>query len=197
MSTTIFRPSIRFAAARFERLTEKAVDASVIQALNRTASAVRVSVARDIKQRYHITQRTAKKQMRVSRATRSRWFSQVIATGESIPLIQFAARARLPWNVPGRKHRRRGGGVSYEVTRGNREFSRHWFIATMPNPKRPEFGHTGVFWRDKEGKIHQQFGPSVPGMFLNKTIEARMRKLANATFNKNLAHEFEWRASRG
>ncbi len=149
---------------RLQLNSERAIDAATVTALNRTMSSVQTEASRLIRDRYTIKASVAKKQMRISRASKSRLFADLIVSGRRIPLIEFAARQT-------RK------GVTVNVTR-QRKLVRGVFIARMKS------GHVGVYERlgPKRLPIQELLSISLPKAFTQKQILVAVSKKAAERF---------------
>lgn len=181
------RSDIKATVLRLAAKGTKAIQDSSVRALNRTASSVRTEASREIRQRYNLKASVIKANMRIVKATRSRLVAEIVATGKRIPLIEFGARAVNPWNVAGRSHRRRGGGVSAAVTKTRRLF-KGAFIAVMPS------GHRGVYLRQGEGrKIRQLMGISIPKAMVERQVNATLAKFAAQRFRIEFERDLKYR----
>ena len=178
--------TIKKTVLALEAKTNAAVQASTVRALNRTATSVRKDAVTEIRKKYKLKSGTIRAQMVIVKASRNRLIAQIIASGKRIPLIEFSARAVNPWNKPGRSHKRRGGGVSVNMT-GARTLYAGKFIATMPKS-----GHVGVFER-YGGGIRQLVGISVPRALAERHINAALAKLAAERFAVEFQRDLNYR----
>lgn len=180
---------------RFATLAKDVEEKATVSALNRTATTVRAAAVREIRKEYPgLKAGGIRDELAITRATRARLEATVTLRGSRIPLINFGAR----------QTRR---GVSVQVKRG-RTIIPHAFIATMKN------GHRGVFVRIKGGKPLQfRYGPgsriakkgrdlpiaeltgiSLPRAFVNRNVQAVLKRLAADTFTKNFAAGLAYRS---
>lgn len=138
------------------------------RAINRTLTPIRATAAREIAKDMKIKVGTARRAMRLQRATPARLSGAVTASGRRLPLIDFGARQTSQ-------------GVSYNLGRG-RTTAKSLFIATMPSGNRGVFGRLGK----PRLPIVERFGPSIPAAFVNARIEAAMRAVANTRWPREL-----------
>lgn len=148
-------------------LTDTVKARATFRALNKMADQVRTAVPRMVQDEgYGLSIGRIKRELTIVRASPGQLTASVRAKGRSIPLIEYQARTTSK-------------GVTVKV-KASRKLLAGRFIATMPN------GHRGVYDRiggkghkiTKNGKrysttlpISQEFGPSVPGIVVNKAIE--------------------------
>lgn len=167
--------NLKSVVARFAVESQRLIDASTVRALNRTATTVRAAAVKGIRARYNLKAGAIRRQMKLTRATRTRLVSEVVVSGRRIPLIEFSAR----------QVRR---GVTVRVTK-QRKLIRGVFVARMPS------GHVGVF--ERQGKerlpIRQLFSLSLPQAFTQKQIMTALKRVAAERFNIELARDLKYR----
>lgn len=188
MNITV-KTNIRSVIADFDRIAKEMPEA-VASALNKTAAQVKTAAAREIRARgYKLKASTVKDGIRIERANRGKLTARVIASGKPIPLIAYGARDVKP------------RGVSVSVQEG-RKVIKDAFIVALPN------GHRAVCVRApgakakkvfKNGKttwstlpIKQLYGPSLPGVIVNRHIQQAIQRLIEEKFPRILAHEIAW-----
>jgi len=181
---------------RFGTLAKDVEEKATVSALNRTATTVRAAAVREIRAEYPGLKAGAiRDELKITRARRDQLEAIITLKGDRIPLIDFSARQTKK-------------GVSVQIKRG-RKLIPHAFIATMKS------GHKGVFVRVKSVKpLVFRFGPgsrltqkkndlpiaelsslSLPRAFVNKNVQAVLKRLAAETFSKNFAAELSYRSS--
>lgn len=108
------------AALDFSRLSNEIRYVAFVRGINRGVMKMRTEGAREVSQVYAIKQKVVRDHSTVRKAsTASGIVVKAGATwkGSPIGLEEFSPSARNPWNVPGRAHKRRGGGVSVRITK--------------------------------------------------------------------------------
>ncbi len=178
--------------------TAKEASKAASRALNRTAARVRTYGARAIRDAgYGIKVSDIKRQIKVIKASPSILAATVVASGRSIPLIQYAARQT-------------SDGVSVNVKNGRRTV-RHAFLQTMHS------GHRGVFirrdahtttkgvsrrrigQRTRHGlPIDELYGPGIPAAFANEAVQHQLVEQTTTFFpiemRRQLQHVLDTRA---
>ena len=162
--------------------------------LNKMAEQSKVAAAREVvKAGYKLKVSTIKAGIRIERASAGNLKATLVATGKPIPLIAYGAK----WGGP------KSAGVRVNVKTAGKMINGA-FIATMPNGKK------GVFVRMPGGKhiktmkggkasyhqlpIRQLYGPSIPDMVWNDTVQKALIDLYLEKFPALLRHE-KWRLS--
>lgn len=175
-------------------LNKNGVKPAVARALNKTVVTGRAEGARAIQAAgYNMKAGDIKRALRADqRATRANLNAQITASGQPIPLIQFAARPT-------------GSGVSVNVKNG-RKIIPHVFIAVMPGS-----GHRGVFERvgnahkrvTKAGKrytsglpIKELYGPSIKAAFGSAQVIQQVSTVMRERFPVVLVQELKFEALR-
>ena len=189
---------------------------AIARALNKTAASANSLAVKAVAANLGIVQKRVRPQIKVLRANPENLTSVIyaakVAPGVTafrtradklgrIPLYAFNARGPIP-------SRGKGGGVRYSLPTG-RGVAPHAFIATV---KAGKFGatHTGVFMRIpgtqmksapfsnrlgkqvKRQEIFELYGPSIPHVFVERTIMNAQVKAGAENLFKNLKHETEW-----
>jgi len=174
--------------------TQREASKAASRALNRTASRVRTYAARGIRDAgYNLKVGDIKKQIRVVKASPVVLAASVIASGRSIPLINYSARQT-------------SDGVSVNV-RDGRKVIKHAFLQTMHS------GHRGVFIRrevrgatqhikgttrshtgrtTKHGlPIDELFGPSIPAAFSNAVVQQQLIEQTTTYFPTEMRRQLQ------
>jgi hypothetical protein len=171
-----------------------------VRALNSAAAKVKTEVGREIRKVYNIKLGTISNATTITKAYANQVTPRatVKISGATISLIEFAARAVNPWNVPGRKKRKPGGGVSVQVkVAGGRRVMKHAFIATTKS------GYRGVFIRESipgapkarggdqiyRDRIVNLRSISLPTAVKNKAILDAVKQVGAAQFEKEFARQ--------
>lgn len=171
-----------------------------VRALNSAAAKVKTEVGREIRKVYNIKLGAISSATKVTKAHANQVTPRatVKISGATISLIEFAARAVNPWNIPGRKKRKPGGGVSVQVkVGGGRRVVKHAFIATTKS------GYRGVFMRESipgapkarggdqiyKDRIVNLRSISLPTAVKNKAILDAVKQVGAAQFEKEFARQ--------
>lgn len=170
------------------------------RALNRTAEQLRTEAGREIRKEYNVTLRGIRQATRILRARPASKFprAEVIFAGRPINLYEFGARAVNPWNVPGRSHRRRGGGVSVQVKRTEaRKLLAGAFLATLKSGQ--NVGKKGVFRRVGAARENIRFLPSlsIPQMSAARAVSTVLLRFADLRYEINLTQQLNFLARGG
>jgi hypothetical protein len=175
---------------------------ATIRALNLAATKVKTEVGREIRKIYNIRLSGINQATKILKAHPRQVTPRatVKISGSNIGLIEFAARAVNPWNVPGRTKRKPGGGTSVRVkVAGSRRVVKHAFIATTKT------GYRGVFMRESvpgapkaRGGTQAYKDPivnlrsiSLPTAVRNKAVMDAVKQVAGAQFEKEFARQLE------
>ncbi len=131
----------------------KALPKVIVRAINKVANKSKTFIIRRITKAVAIKQADLRRRnVRMTRATWSRWLARIVVSGGRIPLTKFGARQTKR-------------GVTYRIQRGGKRGRiERGFIARMPS------GHEGVFVRQRSrGRlpIGEARGPSVPAVMEN------------------------------
>jgi hypothetical protein len=170
-----------------------------VRALNRAIESTKVQARRALAADTGLAQKFVDRSLGVTRATFQNRTAILEATGQRIPLAAFQARQTAR-------------GVTYRLGRG-RGIILSGFLADMRS------GHRGVFRRiPLQGPLNrrrrrklpavgelmagrlpikERFGPSLPRVFVNATIQATLQRYALDLLQKNLAHEIDFIARGG
>ena len=147
------------------------------RAINKTASAARTIIKRDIAKVINVNQKTVTKSIDMERASRRRLQADIRVGGKRISLGRFGAQQKKK-------------GASYKIKRGGaRKTILHAF-----GPKIEKLGK-GVFIRSKDGDtfvprfpIVKMLGPSIGGVFEG---EKKLVRRAKKQTNKRLGVELK------
>jgi len=191
------RSDVRRAVVEIQKLREDVSTKATYRALNRALDKVATETGREIRKVYNVKQRAIKSALRKRRAHPKSLFARLIVEGVRLNLIEFAARAVNPWNVPGRR-RRPGGGVSVQVKRASgRKVIRGAFITAATANNARGGGSAGmrqVWTRVGADRlpIRTLRSLSVPQAFSNQAVLAALRTVAAETFNKNFQQQIRF-----
>ncbi len=175
-------------------------DKATVRALNHAIGKVKTEIGREIRKIYNIKLGAITKATKVTKAhlKQANLRASVSVSGGTISLVEFAAKPVNPWNVPGRPHRKLGGGVSVKVkVAGGRRTVKHAFIATTKE------GYRGVFMRESipgapkaRGGAQQYKDPivnlrsiSLPTAVRNKAVMTALRTVGGEQFEKEFARQ--------
>lgn len=187
-------------AKRGAEVSDKTFKAQV-SALNRTVDQLRTEAGREIRSEYNVTLRGVRQASKIiyARAGSKFPFTELSFSGRAINLFEFGARAVNPWNIKGRKHNRRGGGVTVQVkVAGGRKLIAGAFLATIKSGQNA--GKQGVFRRSGPGSRAQiKFLPSIslPEMAEARAISAALLKFGSERFIVNFDQQLKFRLTQG
>lgn len=190
------RSNVAASIAKIGAETSAKTKKAQVRALNRTIDQLRTEAGREIRKEYNVTLRGIRQasQIRYALEGSSFPFTELTFKGRPINLVEFAARAVNPWNLPGRKHNRKGGGVTVQVkVAGGRKLVRGAFLATIKSGQNA--GKQGVFRRSgPESRSTIKFLPSLslPEMAERKAIAAALLKFAGVKFNTNFDQQLKF-----
>jgi hypothetical protein len=173
--------------------TQKEAAKAGSRALNRTASRVRTYAARAIKAAgYNLKISDIKRSIRIVKASPSVLSASAVASGHSIPLIQYGARQTST-------------GVSVNVKSGRRVIP-HSFIQTMKSSHRGVFirrevhsvGAAKGLERRRTGHttrhglpIDELLGPSIPAAFSNAVVQHALIENVEQYFPVEMRRQLE------
>jgi hypothetical protein len=165
------------------------------RALNRSMDEMRTFAGRKVREEYNVTLRGIRQASRIRRARPSSLFPKAVLyfSGKAVNLVEFGARAVNPWNVPGRRHSRRGGGVRVQVLkRGGRKLLEGAFLATLQAGQNA--GKQGVFRRAGNARSPIKFLPSlsIPQMTARKAIAEAVMKVGDSRYQVNFRRELAY-----
>lgn len=181
-------------------LTAQIKSKATIRALNLAATKIKTEAGREVRKIYNIKLGAITKATTINKAHRDQAVprAQVKFAGRPISLIEFSARAVNPWNKPGRKKRKHGGGVSVQVkVGGSRRIVKHAFITTT------KAGYRGVFLRESiDGAPKVKGGEqtyrdrivtlrsiSLPKAVRNEIVMGAIRTVATQTFESEVIRQ--------
>lgn len=204
------RSDVKRAVFEIQNMRRDLEEKATVRALNRAMDQVATASGREIRKVYNVKQRAIMAAIKKHRANRKRLTSRLVVEGVRLGLIEFSARAVNPWNVKGRKHRARGGGVSVQIKVGGpRKLVKGAFIAASTRNNATGGGSAGMkqVWRrtdfswrlggsrvnnDREESIISLRSISVPQAFANQAVLRALRTLAGESFNKNFAQQIRF-----
>lgn len=195
------RANAAAAIARIGAQISAKTDKAKVRALNRTVDQLRTEAGREIRKTYNVTLRGIRQasKVRYARAGSKFPFTELTFRGRPINLVEFGARAVNPWNVKGRRHNRRGGGVSVQVkVAGGRKLIRGAFLATIKSGQNA--GKKGAFRRSgPESRAQIKFLPSIslPEMAERQAISTALLKFAGERFTVNFDQQLRFVLTQG
>lgn len=183
------RDTIKEVIVDFEHLPAQMETKAMVRAANTAARKVRTESGREIRKIYNLKLRAVRAATKLLRARRNQAIvrASVVYAGRPIPLIEFAARAVNPWNIPGRRHNRRGGGVSVRIKKASgRRTVKGAFIAQTARMSSP-----GVFQRVGKTReaIRQLRSVSIPTTVVNRAVYAALEKTGYTSFRKEFVRQ--------
>lgn len=107
---------IRTNADRFNsilaQVTSQVKDKATVRALNLAIGKIKTEAGREVRKIYNIKLAAINKSTTVKKAhlNQANPRASVKFSGRPISLVEFVARPVNPWNVPGKKNRKPGGG---------------------------------------------------------------------------------------
>jgi hypothetical protein len=164
------------------RVDQAKIKKASVQALNRTAEQLRTEAGREIRKASQILRASARSILPRAELT---------FAGRPIPLIQFDARAVNPWNVKGRRHNKRGGGVTVQIRVGEpRKLVAGAFISALTANNARGGGAAGlraVFRRQtaERESIKNLRSISIPKAAARDAIADALVRIADSRFSKN------------
>lgn len=113
--------SVEEAIRDFGQISAKIKSKAIVRAANKAVRKVRTEAGREVRKRYYITSRAVRKasSLRLASVRSDTVEASVTYRGGRLPVTDFSARAVNPWNVPGRRHNKRGGGVRVRIKRSS------------------------------------------------------------------------------
>lgn len=173
---------------------------AMVRALNHAIGKVKTEAGREVRKVYNIKLAAITKSTTVQKAHmgQASLRASVKFSGRPISLIEFGGRPVNPWNVPGRKNRKPGGGVSVKVkVGGSRKTVKHAFIATTSK------GYRGVFMResvpgaprrtggeqDRKDAIVNLYSISLPAAVRNQAVIDAVRTVGEQSFESELTRQ--------
>ena len=180
--------SIEEVQKRLGNLSHKAPSV-IANAINRTTTNIKKTMAQETTQRYNITSGEVKKTITVNRATRANPQGAVISKASPIALSKFKVSPNRKVTYSKGKPSPKVYKVSVEKGPASKplDVDPKAFIAVMKS------GHQGLFRRktDSSLPIKQLFGPSVPQMIKNDGSMERIQAEAESTLQKRIDAEIE------
>lgn len=163
---------------------------AAVRAVNRAVDGVATGASREVRKIYNVKARVIAAAMKKIKASQraSSIFGSVHFSGRNIALIEFAARAVNPWNVPGRK-RAPGGGASVQIRLDTgRKLITGAFITTTRS------GVTGVFRRVGRGRndIRQLRSVSIPDTIRNQVVRDALLEIGTERFKTEFIHQMDF-----
>ncbi|KYD02640.1 hypothetical protein B4102_0234 [Heyndrickxia sporothermodurans] len=158
--------------------TPKQIPIVTARAINRSAEAARTQAAKSARQTYIIKHKDIISTIRIKKATPNSLFADIRSRGFVIKLINFKVN-------PGRPQPNRKRPITASVKRGSEKTIKNGFVAQMRS------GHINVFTRVSKRRfpIKGHYGPSVPQMLGNKSVEQAVEERAEVILDKRLDHE--------
>lgn len=182
------------------KITSQIRTKATVRALNHAIGKIKTEAGREVRQIYNIKLSAISKSTTVQKAHmgQANLRASVKFSGRPISLIEFGGRPVNPWNIPGRKNRKPGGGVSVQVkVGGSRKTVKHAFIATTGK------GYRGVFMREsvhgaprrtggeqnRRDPIVNLYSISLPTAIKNQIVIDAVRKVGEQSFETELARQ--------
>lgn len=203
LATVSVRHDVRRAVAEIHGLRADLEEKATVRALNYTLNRVATETGREIRKVYNVKLKAITAALKKHRASKRRLTARLVVEGVRLGLIEFAARAVNPWNVKGRRHRRRGGGVSVQIkVAGGRKIVKGAFITASTANNAKGGGSEGMrqVWRrtgagDLAGDTGERYpivnlrSISIPQAFSNQAIIRALQVLAGENFNREFARQ--------
>jgi len=174
------RADIRDVERMLGNLARDVLPKAATRAVNKTLRPVQSTAVKAIANDIGVKQKFVRKATRINRAHFNNLNGFVEATGKRLPIIQIDPRAK-----------QNASGISYK-SKGGRQQIPHAFLVTTKS------GHKGVFKRVGKPRlpITELRGPSIPKVFLERSIIKAMDKTANLRWLKNFNHEINFELTR-
>lgn len=189
IETRIEIDSIEEVQKRLGSLSHKAPSV-IANAINRTTTNIRKTMAQETAKRYNITSGEVKKTITIGKATRARLQGAAISKASPIALSKFkvSPNRKVTYTSKG-KPSPKAYKASVEKGPASKplDVDPKAFIAEMKS------GHQGIFRRETDSSfpIKQLFGPSVPQMIKNDGSMERIQVEAESTLQKRIDAEIE------
>lgn len=161
---------------------EKVTKAAISGALNKVAVTVRGEATKKIRERYNIKVASVKGAIDIKRATRTRLYATVSATGKRVSLLSYSGTRQVK------------KGVTVQIkTGGGRKLIAHAFIQTTLR------GSQGVFRRVGPARYPIEFlrGPGIKQAFASQAVNTALVSTIKTRFPIEFAHELNFRNSPG
>jgi hypothetical protein len=183
------RHDVQRAIAEIQGLRADVEEKATVRALNHVLNRVATETGREIRKVYNVKLKAITAALKKHRANRKHLRVRLVVEGVRLNLIEFSARAVNPWNVKGRRHRRRGGGVSVQIkVAGGRKIVQGAFITASTANNATGGGSEGMrqVWRRRNTARDSMVtlrSVSVPQAFSNEAVLAALRTLAAEGFH--------------
>lgn len=167
----------------------KSITKAQVQAINRTADRLRTQAGREVRAVYNVTLRGVRQASKIDKARAGSKYprAEVSFSGRPINLVEFGAKAKNPWNEPGRAHKP-GGGVTVKIKRaGGRKLIKGAFLTTLVGG--PNAGKQGAFRRTGAGRYPIRFLPSlsIPQMVAARAVERAILRFGDKRYSIEFA----------
>jgi hypothetical protein len=177
-----------------DSFSKKQIVAASVRALNKSAVNVRTDAIGEVRKRRALKARTIREAFKIRRANRVKLQAEVAATGNPIPLRDYAARTT-------------GAGVTVKVTnKGGRKLAvdngrKGFQVASLGQHV---FVRTGKFAAASRGKyagkvreqIKKMYGPSIPTALTSEAVKSSLTRNAVKTVAKRLGEELRFELRR-
>jgi len=127
---------INRAARDFGELTNKARNVALVRGINVGLRKVKTESAREVTKVYNVKQKVVRATITLLKASpkQAAIRGSVRFSGRRLPIMDFRPSAVNAWNKPGRRHNKRGGGVSVRIKKNaGRKLIAGAFLAEGPN----------------------------------------------------------------
>ena len=183
------------------RISSKVKTKATVRAINHTVRKLKTNTDKEIRKIYNIQKKAIKPALKTSFASERQAFARgsLSVSGRPIPLINFGAKPKNPFNVKGRSHKKVGGGVTVKIKKaGGKKLIPHAFIVTTKAGRPAVMMRANVKGAPKI-KGGQKYDPpiatlrsvSLPSAFLSKAVNKAIVKLSTVEFNKEFTRQIE------
>ena len=175
------RLDLREVEAMASDVQRKRIPIAASRAINKTLGNVKTEASKRIKEERALSSKVIKDALNVYKATRSRLYGAVVASGRPIPLRDYQARqtrkgVTVKVSPGGRKLVVQSGNKAFQVER----YGQHVYVRTG-NRRLP---------------IKKLYGPSIPATFLNKHVIDALDAVAGDNWPKRFAEELRYELAR-
>lgn len=183
------RSTVDEVIADFDYIGEGIQSKAMVRGANTAATRVRTDAGREVRKIYNIKLKAVRAASSILRANfKSRVIrASVVFTGRKISLMEFAARPVNAWNVQGRKHTRRGGGVGVRIKHSSgRKVIKGAFITQTSRNNTPF-----VFQRVGRERypIKNLRSVSIPTTITQRAVNAALVKIGHSKFRDEFVRQ--------
>lgn len=181
--------SVEEAIRDFGKISAKVKSKAIVRGANKAVRKVRTEAGREVRRRYYITVRAVRKTswLKLAGSRGSRTIEAAVTfRGARLPVTDFSARPVNAWNVPGRKHKKRGGGVRVRIKRSSgAKLIEGAFIATARSGKVLAFRRKGR----ARYPIEALQTIAIPQAVGQEVVFSALRRHGIDTFNKEFIRQ--------